>query len=210
MQQWCCSSLVTACQCLARVKPQRLLPLHSMAPRKVHGHHNSANTYTSSIHQAASAGSKQIINRHFHSQHADQSVCKLLSTLRSHLQQQCRVNSSVSGSHSLHVPFKTLAYSTQCTTQSAASSVARLRAIKCPRQWRQPAASVAAKHSSEIRPAPNLKVMLFHTQYQSHTPRPRVYREGAAFVPSIKPHEPKCKLADFAQSSLLWHCCTKL
>lgn len=165
MQQWCYSSLVTACLHIARVKPQRLLPLHSMAPRQVHGHHDSASAYASSILQAAAAASKQTTNCQFRSQHADQSVCKLLSTLRSHLQQQCRVNSSVSGSHSIHVPFSTLAYSTRHATQHVDRPATRLRGTMSTKLWRQSAASLAAKHSGETSLAPNLKELLL----QSHT-----------------------------------------
>ena len=160
MQQWCCSSLMTACQRLARVQPQRLLPSSSMAPKQVC---SSTSTCTSNIRHAASAASKLVTSWRFHSQHADQNVGQLLITLRSHAQQECRVNFSGSQSQLTKVPFKDLTYSTQHATQDAASFMSRLRATTSQGLWRQSAASLAAKQSGETSPAPQLKALVFWT-----------------------------------------------
>lgn len=154
MQQWCSSSLMTACQRLACVKPKKLLHFSSIAPKQVCA---SASICPSNICHAASAASKQITSWQFHSRHVDQSIGQLLSTLRSHVQQQCWVNSSVSQSQLPHVPFRNLAYSTRHATQHAASCMSRLRTTPSQGLWRHSAASLAAKHSGETSSASQSK-----------------------------------------------------
>lgn len=145
MQQWCFSSLITVCQRLARAKSQSL-PHFSMRSRQVCA---GISTCISNTGHAASAASKQMNSRQFHSQHADQSVSQLLSTLRTCLQQHCYVNTSSSQSQSLNAPFRIAAYSTQHATQNAATSIARLQAATSPKLWGQSAGSLASKHSGE-------------------------------------------------------------
>lgn len=158
MQQWCCFSLMTACQRLAQKKLQRqLLPLSSMASKECH----STSTCTDNIAYAAAAPSKQTTNSQFHRQHTDLNVGQLLSTLRCHVQQQCRVNTSVSQSQLPKVPFTILKYSSQNATQDAASFMSRLKATTSQGLWRQSAASLAAKQSGETSSAPQLKPLVF-------------------------------------------------
>ena len=141
MQQWCCSSLMTVCQRLAHAQSQRLPNFSRMASRQVC---DGISTYTSNMGHAASAASKQM-----NKQHADQHLSQLLVSLRTHLQQQCCVNTSASQSQSLHGPFRIAAYSTQHAAQNAATSIARLQATTNQKLWRQSARSLASKHSGE-------------------------------------------------------------
>ena len=160
MQQWCCSSLMTACQRLAQIKPPRqLLPLSSMALKEC----RSTSTCTGNIGYAAAAAapSKQITSPRCHRQHADLNVGQLLSTLRCHVQQQCRVNTSVSQSQLSKVPFTILKYSSQHATQDAASFMSRPKATTSQGLWRQSAASLAAKQSGETGSAPQLRALVF-------------------------------------------------
>ena len=159
MQQWCCSSLMTACQRLASVTPPRLLLLSSMAPKQLCASTSMCTSNT--CHAASSAASKQVTSWQFHSRHADQSIGQLLATLRSHVQHQGRVNSSVSQSQLPHVPFRNLAYSTQHATQHAASCMSRLRTTPSEGAWRHSAASMAAKHSGETSSASQSKASVF-------------------------------------------------
>lgn len=146
MQPWCCSSLMTVCQRLARAQSQRLSNFDSMASSHVS---DRISTCTGNICLAASATSKQVNSRQFHSQHADRLVSQVLSTQRARLQQQCHVNTSVSQSQSLNAPFRLVANSTQHATQNAAISVVKLQATTSQKLWRQSDASLASKHSGQ-------------------------------------------------------------
>ena len=181
MQQWCCSSLVTACQRLPQLQPQRLLPLNSMAPKQVHSHHYSA--WTGNLCQTASAASKQRTNRHVQSRwrETDRFVGQLLHILQRQVKQQCRGHSIVSTRSLLHsVPFRSLAYSIQNATQNGASPTSRLKASMSQRGWRHSTASMAAKHSG-VNDLPPQSTVLMVNMHSHHT------AEGVTLTLSSKP-----------------------